>query len=112
MDTPVCWLSWPADAVRSGLWAQLPGLGSAFSPGLGCFCTLSLFLQVLGAGAPQSLGGRACRVPAHITLGPHGLVTPNTQGTDSYSTCLRAQIKAFSLRRQLQLPRAGHSSEA
>lgn len=33
--------------VKSGLWCQLPELGSSFSPGLGCLRTLSLFLQVL-----------------------------------------------------------------
>lgn len=74
--------------VKSGLWCQLPGLGSSFSPGPGCFHTLSLFLQGLRAAAPLSLGGKAFQVPAHVTSWPHGLVTPNAKGTDGHSTCL------------------------
>lgn len=110
MDTPALGSAGLLLLVKSGLWCQLPGLGSSFSPGLGCFHTLSLFLPVLRAVAPPSLGGKAAQVPTHITSWPHGLVTPNIKGQTDIAPVL-AQIEALSLRRQLQLPQAGPSSE-
>lgn len=94
-----------------GFGVSSQGWGSSFSPGRGCFRTLSLFLQALRAvEAPLSLSGKASRSLLTSHHGLMALLPPTLKGQTDIARVL-AQIEAFSLRRQLQLPQTGYSSE-
>lgn len=111
-------LSWSAACsagllllVKSGLWCQLPGLGLIFLPWAWLLShPLSVPASAEGSGGSSVSGWEGLPVPAHITPWPHGLVTPNTQGTDRHSTCLSPD-RGLQPQETLQLPQAGYSSK-
>lgn len=82
-----------------GFGVSSQGWGSSFSPGRGCFHTLSLFLQVLRAvEAPPCLGGKASRSLLTSHHGLMALLPPTLKGQTDIAPVL-AQIEAFSPRR-------------
>lgn len=104
-------LSWPAAACQIWALVSAPRAGLIFLPWAWLPShPLSVPASAERAAAPPCLGGKASPVLAHIIPWPRGFVTPTLKGQTDAAPVL-AQMEAFSLRRQLQLPQAGHSSE-